>query len=112
MKLGDESLGKSVTKDMHTYDDNCEFEWVNIVDNLDHYFLLHCLNWFLLAFLLRDAWLLNFWQLFDEVIELSWQHILPHFRECWWDHVFLDVLIGNTLFIFLGLWVSKKLGIE
>lgn len=61
MKLGDESLGKSVTKDMHTYDDNCEFEWVNIVDNLDHYFLLHCLNWFLLAFLLRDAWLLNFW---------------------------------------------------
>lgn len=61
MKLGDETLGKSVTKDMHTYDDNCEFELVNIVDNLDHYFLLHCLNWFLLAFLLRDAWLLNFW---------------------------------------------------
>ncbi|CAD8149311.1 unnamed protein product [Paramecium octaurelia] len=112
MKLGDDSLGRSVTKDMHTYDDNCEFELVNIVDNLDHYFLLHCLNWFLLAFLLRDAWLLNFWQIFDEVIELSWQHILPHFRECWWDHVLLDVLIGNTLFVFLGLWVSKKLGIE
>lgn len=46
---------------MHTYDDNCDFELVNIIDNLDHYFLLHCLNWFLLSFLLRDAWLLNFW---------------------------------------------------
>lgn len=112
MKLGDSSLGNPVTKDKHTYDDNCELEWANVWDNLDHYFFLHCLNWFLLSFLLRDAWLLNFWQLFDEIIELSWQHILPHFRECWWDHVFLDVLIGNTLFIFIGLWVSKKMGIE
>jgi phosphatidylserine synthase 2 len=25
MSLGDERLGKPVTKDMHTYDDNCEF---------------------------------------------------------------------------------------
>ena len=72
MKLGDSKLGVPVVKEMHTYDDNCEFEWINIYDNLDHYFLVHCVNWFLVAFLLRDAWLLNFWSFFDEIIELSW----------------------------------------
>ncbi|KAM3132286.1 hypothetical protein pb186bvf_015616 [Paramecium bursaria] len=112
MKLGDSKLGVPVVKEMHTYDDNCEFEWINIYDNLDHYFLVHCVNWFLVAFLLRDAWLLNFWSFFDEIIELSWQHILPHFRECWWDHVILDFLLGNTVFIFIGLYVSRKLRIE
>ena len=102
MTLGDSKLGKPVTKDFHTYDDNCELEVKNILDNLDHYFLLHCINWFIVSWLIRDAWILNTWQIWDEIIELSWQHLLPHFRECWWDHVILDVLIGNTVFIFLG----------
>jgi phosphatidylserine synthase 2 len=107
MKLGDSKLGKPITKDFHTYDDNCELEVKNIVDNLDHYFLVHCVNWFVVSWLVRDAWILNVWQIWDEVIELSWQHLLPHFRECWWDHIFLDVLIGNTLFIFLGIQLPK-----
>lgn len=97
---------------MHTYDDNCEFEWINIWDNLDHYFLTHCVNWFMVSLLLRDAWILNVWSVWDEILELSWQHILPHFRECWWDHIILDVTLSNTTFLFLGLWVSKKCGIE
>ena len=36
------------------------------------------------------------------MVELSLQHILPHFRECWWDHVFLDVLFSNTIAIEIG----------
>jgi phosphatidylserine synthase 2 len=112
MRLGDDSLGKPITKEMHTYDDNCEFEWVNIWDNLDHYFLSHCFNWFVAASILRDAWILNLWSVYDELIEISWQHILPHFRECWWDHVFLDVLLSNTVFIFLGLFVLKLFRVE
>ena len=45
-------------------------------------------------------------------LELSWQHILPHFRECWWDHALLDVLLSNTPSIFFGLWVARKLGLQ
>lgn len=112
MKLGDERLGIPVPKDMHTYDDNCEINWENIIDNLDHYYLSHVINWLLASFLVRDAWILNFWSILDEIIELSWQHKLPHFRECWWDHVFLDVLLSNTVAIFVGMWIIRKLGFQ
>ena len=61
MKLGDETLGEPITKDRHTYDDNCELNWVNFYDNLDHYFLIHCTNWFTVSLMLRDAWILNIW---------------------------------------------------
>ncbi|CAD8049084.1 unnamed protein product [Paramecium sonneborni] len=108
MSLGDHRLGKPVTKDMHTYDDNCEFEWINIVDNLDHYYWGHVINWLLATFLVRDFWFLNFWSVLDEIIELSWQHKLPHFRECWWDHVLLDVLLSNTVAIIVGMFIIKK----
>ena len=70
---------------------------------MDHYFVIHVVNWFAAALILRDVWLLNLWSILDELLELSWEHILPHFRECWWDHIILDVLIGNTPSIFLGI---------
>lgn len=72
MSLGDGRLGVPVTKEMHTYDDNCEFKWINLWDNIDHYYLAHCINWFMVSLLLRDAWILNIWSLYDEVLELSW----------------------------------------
>jgi len=65
-------LGKPVPKDMHTYDDNCQFEWHNIYDNLDHYYAIHCINWFLAALVVRDAYILHFWSILDELLELSW----------------------------------------
>lgn len=105
MKLGDESLGVPVLKEMHTYDDNCELEWINILDNFDHYYLSHVINWLLASFLVRDTYLLHIWSILDELIELSWQHKLPHFRECWWDHVFLDVLLSNTIAIHIGMLI-------
>jgi hypothetical protein len=47
----------------------------------------------------------------DEVIELSWQHILPHFRECWWDHLGCDILLSNIPAITFGLWLQRRLGL-
>ena len=61
MTLGDSSLGKPITKEFHTYDDNCDFELNSIIDNLDHYFLLHCINWFLVVWIIRDFWILMIW---------------------------------------------------
>ncbi|CAI2371124.1 unnamed protein product [Moneuplotes crassus] len=105
-------LGKPVTKEYHTYDDDCTISWYNIIDNMDHYFLAHFTNWFLAAVILRDSYLLHFWSLLDEILELSAQHRLPHFRECWWDHVFHDFLLTNTPGIILGLKFVKLLGLK
>ena len=61
-------LGVPIHKDMHTYDDNCEFEWKNLYENLDHYFAVHVVNWFLASLVIRNFWILNFWSILDEIL--------------------------------------------
>lgn len=97
---------------MHTYDDHCELTLEAIWNDMDHYFLVHWCNWFLASLVIRDAYILHLWSVFDEFLELSWQHILPHFRECWWDHILMDITLSNTPAIFLGLALGRKLGIK
>lgn len=108
----DNSLNKPVTKDMHTYDDNCELEWANIWDNFDHYYLIHWIDWILASLVIRDSYILHFWQVFDEVLELSLQHILPHFRECWWDHLLCDITLSNIPAIICGMAIIRYFGIR
>jgi phosphatidylserine synthase 2 len=97
---------------MHTYDDHCEFTLENMWNDMDHYFIVHWVNWFLAAIVLRDAYICHMWSVLDEFLELSWQHILPHFRECWWDHILMDITLSNTPAIILGLLLVKKTGIK
>lgn len=97
---------------MHTYDDNCELTWENFLSNFDHYYACHLFGWFVMAFMLRNRLLIHTWSILDEFIELSWQHILPHLRECWWDHVIVDVLLSNTVGIETALFVMKKTGMK
>jgi phosphatidylserine synthase 2 len=108
----DKNLNKPVTKEMHTYDDNCELTWENFSANFDHYYIVHLVDWFLASFVIRDAWMLHFWHLLDEVIELSFQHILPHFRECWWDHIICDICLSNIPAITVALFVMDRMGIR
>ena len=68
----DPVLNQKLTKGHHTYDDDCELTWANLMDNFDHYYIVHCVNWFLSSFVIRDFYLLHFWHVFDEVIEISW----------------------------------------
>ena len=105
-------LGKPVPESFHTYDDDCQLNHLNILDNMDHYFLVHFINWFMAAMILRDAPLLHLWSVIDEILELSAQHVLPHFWECWWDHIFHDVLLTNTPGIILGLKFCDWIGLE
>ena len=48
----------------------------------------------------------------DEIVELSVQHILPHFRECWWDHIFCDILLSNIPAITAGMFCVRMLGVR
>ena len=92
---------------------------------MDHYFFIHIVNWFFASLVVRDSWILHFRSIYDEIIgttsdpsitpthlELSVQHILPHLRECWWVHLILDVLVGNTPSIIIGMALSECLGIQ
>lgn len=101
----DPTLNKKIERGMHTYDDNCALTFARFWEDIDHYYICHWLDWFVATLLFRDAYIVHFWSLFYEVIEMSAKHRLPHFAECWWDSLLTDVLLSNTPAIFLGLWV-------
>lgn len=46
---------------MHTYDDNCDLTWDNFLDNFDHYYIVHLVDWFLATLVIRDPIILHFW---------------------------------------------------
>lgn len=69
--------------------------------------LPHTFGWVCGQLLLRDwrmAWLIS---VLFEFYELSLMHWLPNFHECWWDHVFVDVLICNAAGIQVGLMIMR-----
>jgi len=80
----------------------------NIMDTInDEFIIAHLLGWFGKALLLRDAYLCWIMSILFEILEISMQHILPNFAECWWDHIILDILVCNFLGFTLGLKVSS-----
>lgn len=56
------------------------------------------------ALILRDYQLLWVLSIGFELMELTFQHMLPNFNECWWDSWILDVAVCN----FLGMWAGMK----
>ncbi len=52
------------------------------------------------------AWSIS---LLFEAVEFTFEGMLPNFKECWWDHFILDVLLCNGLGIEVGYWICKKL---
>jgi phosphatidylserine synthase 2 len=75
---------------------------------LDEFIWAHIIGYILKAIMFRDfklCWILS---LSFEIVEISLQHILENFKECWWDHVIIDVLVCNNLGIMIGLWLCQK----
>ena len=56
---------------------------------------------------MRDYQLLWVLSIGFELMELTFQHMLPNFNECWWDSWILDVAVCN----FLGMWAGMKVHI-
>lgn len=108
----DPNLNRIIPRSAHTFDDNCELTLENVLSNFDHYYISHLFGWFVLTFMLRNRFLVHSWAMLDEIIELSWQHILPHLRECWWDHIFIDILFSNTVGIELALFIIRRTGMK
>ncbi|CAC9699270.1 phosphatidylserine synthase, putative [Plasmodium sp. DRC-Itaito] len=79
-----------------SYMENCN-SFENVSDKIDWFVFAHLWGWFAKGIIVRNFFLLNLNSVIFELIELRFQHILPNFYECWWDHIFLDVLICNFI---------------
>jgi hypothetical protein len=80
----------------------CSSRWTNVKESLDIFILGHFFGWWCKATLFRHAGISWAVSVGFELVELSFQHWLPNFYECWWDHIILDVLVCNAVGIVLG----------
>ena len=79
-----------------------------LTDRIDVFIVSHSLGWLAHALIIRDWtiwWMASF--LF-EVMEVTYKHWLPNFKECWWDHVFLDLFGCNLLGGIAGFWLVRR----
>jgi len=119
LKAIDPSLGVPLPE--RSYADNCEFytpddpksSFRHFMDTLnDEFIIAHLFGWFGKGLLLRDYGLCWILSISFELVELSLQHWLPNFAECWWDHIILDVLVCNFLGFYLGIKTSQVLSMK
>lgn len=54
---------------------------------LDEFILAHFIGWWLKAMMFRDVYFCWATSILFEVLEVTFAHWLPNFKECWWDHV-------------------------
>ena len=69
----------------------------------DEFFVGHILGWYGKAIALRSLPLLWAYSVSFELCELTFQHWLKNFNECWWDSWILDVALCNFVGIHLGM---------
>jgi len=95
---------------VESYASNCsDFSLQTLYEALDIFAFAHFWGWGMKALMLRNygiCWTLSItW----EMTEVQFTHLLPNFKECWWDQWILDVLICNGGGIWLGMQVAKFL---
>ncbi|KAG5483233.1 hypothetical protein CUR178_04812 [Leishmania enriettii] len=77
--------------------------------SFDVFLLAHSLGYVVKMLMLRDWRMVTAVSLGFEVVEVTFQHVLPNFSECWWDHIILDVLICNGGGMLIGMWLLRQL---
>lgn len=102
-KLGVPLPERDYAADCRIYTPESEHPFQNVKNTvLDEFMVAHVVGWFAKSFLFRDVYICWAWSILFELCELSLAHILPNFRECWWDQIILDVLVCNAIGIYLG----------
>jgi len=105
-KLGKPLPERSYAEDCRIYTpENPDSLFKNIRDCfVDEFVPAHFLGWFGKAILLRDYWLCWILSVSFEILEISLEHLLPNFAECWWDHLIVDIFLCN----YIGFWLGLK----
>ena len=73
----------------------------------DEFVIAHTLGWWGKAVILRNYPLLWVLSVGFELMELTFQHMLPNFNECWWDSWILDVALCNFIGLLAGMWTVR-----
>eukprot|EP00834_Sanchytrium_tribonematis_P001435 NODE_35_length_36362_cov_0.944434.p11 type:complete len:336 gc:universal NODE_35_length_36362_cov_0.944434:27819-26812(-) len=110
LKTYDNTLGKTLTE--RSYGDSCDLNYANVMRQMDIFVIAHAFGWFFKALLLRDYYLCWGLSIGFELLEYSFEHQLPNFKECWWDHWILDVMVCNYLGIVLGMKTCRYLELK
>jgi phosphatidylserine synthase 2 len=80
--------------------------WDSVVDKiLDPFVLSHFGGWFCIGLVGRNWIAVTIFSGIDELCELWWRDAHGNFRECWWDHIILDMLLCNMG----GAWCADRL---
>ncbi|CBY38910.1 unnamed protein product [Oikopleura dioica] len=95
---------------VESYAEDCsDISFATIWASLDIFAFAHFWGWGMKALMIRNygiCWTISVtW----EITEVMFQHILPNFKECWWDHWILDVVVCNGGGIWLGMIVGQFL---
>mmetsp|Transcript_18783 Transcript_18783/g.60323 ORF Transcript_18783/g.60323 Transcript_18783/m.60323 type:complete len:519 (+) Transcript_18783:229-1785(+) len=115
MTIWDEEQGIMPRENYKLYATDCrvytpddpESSFREVRDAMDLFIFAHFFGWICKALLWRDwtiCWMLS---IMWEVCEISFQHLLPNFKECWWDHWVLDVGITNFAGMYIGMMLVR-----
>ncbi len=106
--LGIEKFEKSYAEDCRIYiPDHPTNPWSNVIDKMDVFIWAHFIGWFFKMIIVRDFKLCQIQSIMFEILEITFRHWLPNFWECWWDHIFLDIIICNTGGMICGYYFLK-----
>eukprot|EP01135_Chromosphaera_perkinsii_P000474 Nk52_evm28s96 gene=Nk52_evmTU28s96 len=94
-----------------SYAENCEIFTSNSTfwEKIDIFVLAHFFGWWAKAIVIRDLWVCWVISVMFEFCEYTLEFQLPNFKECWWDHWVLDVLVCNWGGIYFGMKTCKYL---
>ncbi|EQC37940.1 hypothetical protein SDRG_04957 [Saprolegnia diclina VS20] len=89
---------------------NCEINSTTLYRGVSSiWFLAHVTGWWGKMCMFRDwrfCWVLA---IAFELLELIFQFVIPDFRECWWDSLFMDLFGANFIGMCLGRLTLKYL---
>jgi phosphatidylserine synthase 2 len=99
--LGQPLPATDYAKDCRIYTpENPESSFKNVKDVVfDEFIIAHSLGFWGNALMFRDTKICVFLSIFFEILEITFQHWMKNFMECWWDHV--SFFIFFLLFLLL-----------
>jgi len=105
MRIFGKDLGEPLPE--KSYAEDCSFSeiWDKI---LDPFVLSHGIGWMVNALVSRTFFMVVVLSGVDELCELWWRSSYNNFKECWWDHLILDMMLTNALGAWLGAWIMRR----
>ncbi|KAF2364051.1 Phosphatidyl serine synthase [Trinorchestia longiramus] len=103
----------TIDMDKGEWGENCDdFSLQRLWGSVDFFCFAHFAGWAMKTLLVRHYGILWTISIMWEITELCFCHLLPNFKECWWDSFILDVVLCNGAGIWFGMqfchWMEMR----